>query len=386
MVLASLRRWIPLAAVILVSLAVLAACGQAGDGSGTDDPDAASTEGISDDAVEDSEPIPIDDGVDGETIDPAQTPEAGETPAASDPDDSGSSDAEGEEFPVTVTRSDGVELTLEERPQRIISLSPGATETFFAIGAGEQMIAVDMFSDYPPEALELDQVDAYQPDPEAIVDMAPDLVFVIFDADGIVAFLDDLDVPVLYLEAPDTIDDMLDQILLLGEVTGNVPQADELKSSLDERIQSVTERVGGIDLTPHVYHELDDSFFTVGPDSFIGDLYNLLGATNIAEGAPGEYPQLSEEIILEQNPNVIVIPAHGEMDGSLVEAVEARPGWDAIDAVQNERVYEIDGDIVSRPGPRIVDALEQLAEMLYPEEFVSHNDFTVTPGDLQTAA
>jgi iron complex transport system substrate-binding protein len=386
MALASLRIWMPLAAALLVAIVVLAACEQDRDDADTNEAETETTEELAGDTSDDPEPTPVDDGVDDVSTDPDQTPDAAETPATSDPVESESSDSEGQEFPVTVTRSDGVELTLEERPQRIVSLSPGATETFFAIGAGEQMIAVDMFSDYPPEALELEQVDAYQPDPEAIVDMDPDLVFVIFDADGIVSFLDDLDVPVLYLDAPGTIDDMLDQVSLLGEVTGNVRQAEELKDSLDERVQSVTERVAGVDHTPRVYHELDDSFFTVGPDSFIGDLYNLLEATNIAEGAPGEYPQLSEEIILEQIPDIIVIPAHGELDGSLVEAVETRPGWDAIDAVQNERVYEIDGDIVSRPGPRIIDALEQLAEMLYPEEFVSHNDFTVTSGDLRTAA
>jgi iron complex transport system substrate-binding protein len=278
-------------------------------------------------------------------------------------------------FPVTVTRSDNVELTIEEQPQRIVSLSPGATEIFFEIGAADQLAAVDMFADYPPETDDYPRVDAFQPDPEAIIDHDPDLVFIVYDADGIVDVLDDLDVPVLYLEAPGSLGELLDHVRLMGEVTGNEEQASAVAGSLAERVELVAGQVSEVENRPVIYHELDDSYFTVGPDSFVGDLYNVLGAENIADGAMGEYPQLSEEIILEEDPDVIILPGYGD-DGA-VDAVRERSGWEVISAVENDRIYEIDGDIVSRPGPRIVDALEQLAEMLYPEEFSSSYDLAI---------
>lgn len=311
-----------------------------------------------------------DDSAGGES-----TPAAGATEDQEvltvEPDPEGDED---EHFPVTVTGSAGTEVTLDERPERIVSLSPGATETFFAIDAGDQLAAVDMFSDYPEEASELPQIDAYQPDPEEIVDLDPDVVFVIFDTDGLVETLEDLDVSVLFLEAPTSVDETLEQIRTMGELTGETVVADEVADSLEERVDEITSRVESVDESPRVYHELDEMHFTVGPDSFVGDLYNLLGAENIAEGAEGEYPQLSEEIILEEDPEVIILPDDPDAEGVTPEDVRERDGWEDIDAVENDRIYEIDADIVSRPGPRIVDALEQLAEMLYPEEFESSHE------------
>jgi iron complex transport system substrate-binding protein len=297
-----------------------------------------------------------------------------------DPDDDVEADddvqaGESADYPVTVTRTDGTELTIEQAPQRIVSLSPGATETFFAINAGSQLVAVDMFSDYPEEATELPQLDAYQPDPEAILDLDPDLVFVVYDADGLVDLLDDLGVSVLFLDAPGSLDELIEHVRLLGEVTGNVEPANELAESMQDRTRAILDLVDSEQEGPRIYHELDDMLFTIGPGSFIGDLYELLGAENIADGAMGDYPQLSEEIILERNPEVIILPSYGQ-DG-LVESVRERPGWDSVEAVQNERIYEIDGDIVSRPGPRVVDALEELAELLYPELFESSYGFTI---------
>jgi iron complex transport system substrate-binding protein len=243
-----------------------------------------------------------------------------------------------------------------------------------------------MFSDYPAEAQELPKVDAYQPDPETIVADDPDLVLVIYDADGIVAILDDLDIPVLYLEAPHDLQGLFDQIRMLGEVTGNRDSAEDVASALEQRVQAIVEELEDVDEGPRIYHELDESLYTVSPDSFIGDLYNLLKAQNIADAALGDYPQLSEEAILDADPEVIIVPTHGVQDGSIADGVRARAGWGSIDAVQNDRIYEIDGDIVSRPGPRIVDALEQLAEMIYPERFVSQNESVVAGDDFRVAA
>ena len=333
-----------------------------------------------DEPVDDQGDAPIESADDQAMVDAddVESDEIAETPEVAD------DEAEG--FPVTVTRTDNVELTIEERPERIVSLSPGATETFFEVGAGDQLVAVDMFSDYPPEAAALAQLDAYQPDPEAIVDLEPDLVFVVFDADGIVSVLDDLDVDVLFLDAPSSVDGMMEQIRTLGAVTGNPVQADETATALEERVEAVTTQVPDRDEPLRVYHELDETFFTVSPESFVGDVYNLLGVDNIADGAMGAYPQLSEEVILDENPDLIVVPTHGQPDGERADEVRQRTGWDVIHAVSNDRIYEIDGDIISRPGPRIVDALEHLAEMFYPEEFVSSYGIPIAHRNLEIAA
>ncbi len=298
---------------------------------------------------------------------------AAETPSASQatPSPSPVTQTEDDTFPVSITRSDGVTLDITKRPERIVSLSAGGTELFFAIGAGDQLVAADMFSDYPEEANALPKVDAFQPDPEAILAHNPDLVLVTYDADEIVAALEQAGVPVLYLEVPESIDGILEQTRQFGKITGNREAAEDLVAGMEERIAAITNKLADVEEGPRVYHELDETFFTVAPDSFVGDLYNLLNAQNIAAGAPGGYPQLSAEVIIEQNPEVIILPTGAGEDGTTPEDVKARPGWDVIDAVQNDRIYEIDRDIVSRPGPRIIAGLEQLATLLYPEEFAT---------------
>jgi iron complex transport system substrate-binding protein len=132
-------------------------------------------------------------------------------------------------------------------------------------------------------------------------------------------------------------------------------------------MDEVEEAVAGIELGPRVFHELDTMYFTVSPDSFIGDFYNVLKAENIAADATDAYPQLSAEVIIERDPEVIVLA--DEAAGVTSDAVKERPGWDQISAVKDDRICAIDPDLVSQPGSRIADALEALASCLYPDEF-----------------
>ncbi len=287
--------------------------------------------------------------------------EATETPGASG------------EFPVTLERADGQELTLDAAPQRIAALSAGHVESLFAIGAGDQVIAVEQNTDYPPEAAAIEiKLSAFEPSAEAIANVDPDLVILSNDTDGIVGTLDNLGIPVFYDDIDTritTIEGVFESIETLGRATGHVDEAQALVDSLQERVDGVVEGVADIDGGPRVYHELDvtGGFFSIGPDSFVGDLYEKLKAENIVQADEGPYPSLSQEAIIDRNPEVIIL-ADAEF-GQTPEVVSARPGWEAIDAVQNERVYAIDTDIFSRPGPRIVDALEALAPLLYPDEY-----------------
>jgi iron complex transport system substrate-binding protein len=270
-------------------------------------------------------------------------------------------------FPITVTRSDGRELTIAQAPQRIASLSPGATEILYAVGAGPQIVATDLQSDYPAEAENTTRLDAYQPNLEAIAAVEADLIVIGTNQDDIVQALDGLGETALYLDMPESIDGVMEEVRLLALASGHAEEGESLAQEMEDRIDAVTSKLADVEEGPRIYHELDNTFFTVAPDSFVGDFYNLLKARNIAEGATTAYPQFNQEEILDRDPEVIIL---ADADaGESAQTVKARPGWGVISAVKNDRIYVIDPDIVSRPSPRVVDGLEQLARVLYPEKF-----------------
>jgi len=277
-------------------------------------------------------------------------------------------------FPIEIERSDGQKLTLDGPAKRIVSLSPGATEIIFAVGGEASLAGVDKLANYPAAAAAFEpKVDAFQPNVEAIAALTPDLVIVADNGSGIVGNLDRLNIPVLYLDIDDevkSIDDIFGQIGLLGRITGTEEAANELLVDLNARVKAVEEKLVGLPTTrgPAVYHELDSTFYSASDGTFIGSLYRTLHARNIAgDGGGVPYPQLTQEAIIAASPNIIVLA--DEDFGVTVESVKARPGWSAIKAVQEDRIYGINADIISRPGPRIVDALEQLAKAFYPNAF-----------------
>jgi iron complex transport system substrate-binding protein len=291
-------------------------------------------------------------------------------------------------FPVTVQRSDGKELRVEAPVSKIASLSPGATEVIFALGAESRLVAVDQQADYPDGAQNFARkLDAYQPNVEAIAALQPDLVIVADDSNGIVGALDRINVPVLYIDLDTdvrTMNDVFGQIGLIGRLTGTEEKANQMVVELNARVDAVVEKLEGLATTdgPVVYHELDSTFYSVAEQTFIGSLYRTLKARNIARDGGGvSYPQLSQEAIIEANPDVIVLA--DEEFGVTIESVKARPGWGAIKAVQEDRIYGIDPDIISRPGPRIVDALEQLAARFYPNTFGAAGSPTAEPTPAQ---
>jgi iron complex transport system substrate-binding protein len=271
------------------------------------------------------------------------------------------------QYPLTLTDGKSRSVTLEDAPQRIASLSPAATEVLFAIGAGDQVAAVDKFSDYPPEAKTRQQLDAFEPSVEAIAGAQPDLVFVFFDPGNLVDGLARAGLTVFFLETPTSVEGVLAQIRLLGQATGHPQEADELVATMQQAIGDIQEQLADVEQGPRLFHEVDNQLYTVAPASFVGSLYTILKAQNIAAGTDQAFPQLSQEAIIEADPEVIILgDAAG---GETAETVKARPGWGSISAVKNSRIYVIDPDIVSRPGPRLVDALGTLAQALYPERF-----------------
>lgn len=263
-------------------------------------------------------------------------------------------------FPVTIESAGGT-WTLESAPQRIVSLSPTATEMLFAIGAGQQVVAVDAFSNYPPEA-PLTDLSGFDPNIEAIVGFEPDLVVLSNDANDLIAGLTALGIPVLVSSAPFDIEGGYGVIADLGIAAGRVDETAvviaDLRIAIDEALAVAPE------VSLRVYHELDETYFSASSFGFIGAIYAAMGATNIADDADAEgfgFPQLTEEYIVEADPELIVIT--DQVTYSPAD-VSARPGWQDIAAVREGNVVVVEADTASRWGPRLPQFISAVAEAL----------------------
>jgi iron complex transport system substrate-binding protein len=258
--------------------------------------------------------------------------------------------------------------------QRIVSMAPSNTEILFAIGAGGQVIGRDELSDFPTEATDLPSVGGGFGDfnNEAIVQLQPDLVLAAeINTPEQVKTLEDLGLNVFLMANPTTLAELYDNLLLVGEMTGQGMKATELVETLQAREAAVVEKLAAVSERPSVFYELDNTDpsapWTAGPGTFIDTLISMAGGENVASDLDGQYIQLSVESLLIEDPQVILLGDAAY--GVTPESVGQRSGWEAISAVKDERVYPIDDNLVSRPGPRLVDGLEALAQVLHPELF-----------------
>lgn len=263
------------------------------------------------------------------------------------------------------TAPDDTAAPSEDVDQRVVSLSPTHTEMMFAIGAGDQLVAVDQFSDYPVEAQALpNELSAFDNNVEAIAEYEPDLVLIGGDFNGLGPQLDELGIAWWDGPAPSTIDGTYRQIEDLGAMTGRDAGADALVASMQAEIDEIVAAtpVPAEPLT--VFHELDDTLFSLDSTTLFGELYGLLGLRNIAdtaEGDSGGYPQLNAEFVVSADPDFIFL-ADTKCCGQSLDTVAARDGWADMTAVQNGNVIELDDDVASRWGPRIVDFLRAVSD------------------------
>ncbi len=267
-------------------------------------------------------------------------------------------------FPVSVKAANG-EVRIERRPGRIVSLSPTATEMLFAIGAGDQVVAVDDNSNYPPQA-PMTKLSGYEPNVEAIAKYNPDLVVTSNDPGDLVKSLGALSIPAMLEPAANALDDTYAQIEQLGMATGHVSESARVVASMKSQIQQLVASGPTFDSSLTYYHELDQTYYTATSNTFIGQIYGLLGLRNIgdeAKGAASGYPQLSAEYIIKADPDIILL-ADTKCCGQSAATVANRPGWDQITAVKTGAVVGLDDDIVSRWGPRVVDFLQVVVQAL----------------------
>ena len=247
----------------------------------------------------------------------------------------------------------------ETVPSKIISLSPSATEILFAIGAGDQVLAVDDQSNYPAEAeAKMTDLSGYTPNVEAIAAFEPDLV-VHDGTTDLAGQLDGLGIANWVGAAATSFDDIYAQIEQLGAATGHIAEAAELVAQMQTDIDAALAGVPPLAEAPSFYHELDPTYFSVTSNTFIGQVYGLYGLINIADTAEGgsDYPQLSAEFIISQNPDLIFL-ADGKCCGETANSVAGRDGWDAIGAIAHGGVIMVDDDIASRWGPRVVELVQ----------------------------
>lgn len=276
------------------------------------------------------------------------------------PETTTTTEAVDEGFPVTIDAPNGA-VTIETRPERIVSISPTSTEVLFALGAGEQVAAVDSMSNFPAHA-PITDLSAFTPSVEAIASFDPDLVFLSFDPSDTVAGLEAIGIPVILHGTAFTVDDAYAQWEQVGAATGHIAEAASLvaETALDmaSAFGSLSEDLGDI----KYYYELDPTFYSVTTATFIGGLLAPAGMENIADAADPDgygFPQLTAEYIVDSDPTLILL-ADTKCCGVTSETVAERPGWDTLSAVAGGGVVELDDDIASRWGPRIADLVEDV--------------------------
>jgi iron complex transport system substrate-binding protein len=248
-------------------------------------------------------------------------------------------------------------------PKRIVSLSPTATESLFAIGAGKQVIAVDNQSDYPKRAPRT-KLSGYTPNVEAIAGYRPDLVVVSGDPGGVVESLRKLGIRVILQPAARDLPGAYAEIRQLGRVTGHAKAANALVATMKRQITRAVAATPKARLS--VYHELTPDYYSATSKTFIGRIYKLFGLRNIADAADSSgtgYPQLSGEYIVSSNPSLIVL-ADTRCCGQSASTVAGRPGWSALAAIRTRAVVAIDDSVASRWGPRIVNFVNAVAKVL----------------------
>jgi iron complex transport system substrate-binding protein len=273
----------------------------------------------------------------------------------------------------TTTRTDGLSRTikLQGTPRRIVSLAPSNTEILFSVGAGKQVVGRDSFSDFPPEAKSIKDIGGSMGkyDIEAIVALHPDLVLAgEINTPEMVQALEQLGLTVYYLPNPTTLEAMFGNLETVGQLTGHGSEAATLVDGFKKRVAAVDAKILPLSSAPTVYYELDATDpakpFTAGPGTFVDLLIARAGGINIGKGLTSQWAQISLEQLVVDNPAIIILGDSAY--GVSADSIKQRAGWTGLTAVKNGQIFPFDDNLVSRPGPRLVDGLEMLAKLLHP--------------------
>lgn len=279
------------------------------------------------------------------------------------------------------------EVRFDATPQRIVSLMPAATELMFAIGAGPQLVGATKNCNYPPEAETLKRVGGGTMESisrEMLISLKPDLVLCKWDHhQPLMETLAQFDIPTIAI-GPETLEQLFAEATMLGDITGHADEAKRLISEMRLRLEAIDARVSSIPVAQRrrVFYEVwDDPLMTAGPGSFIGEAIRLAGMENIFDDATASYPKVSDEVVVARNPDVIFSPSTHASRVSLEKMLQ-RQGWGEVSAIKQKQVFIVDGDHISRCGPRLLDAIEEMIGLAYPDqksEGASEAETTGTP-------
>jgi len=276
---------------------------------------------------------------------------------------------------ISLTDGLGHQITLQRPAQRVVSMAPSNTEILFALGADAQVVGRDSFSDYPAEARNVADVGGgfAALNTELILSKKPDLVLAApLTPPEQIADLQKIGLTVYVLPNPKTFDELNANLQTVAQLTGREADGAALIESLKSRVDAVTRSVANAAQKPLVYYELDatdpSAPYTSGPGTFVDLLIKDSGGENFGAELSGEWVQVSVEQLLARQPDVIVL-GDNTYGGVTPEQVASRTGWQALQAVQQEKVFIFDDNLVSRPGPRLVDGLEAMAKLLHPDLF-----------------
>jgi iron complex transport system substrate-binding protein len=285
------------------------------------------------------------------------------------------------QFPLTLTDGLGRKVTLKSAPQRIVCIAPKATEQLFAIGAGDKVVGVTTFCKFPPEATKRTVVGGFSPKSlslEKIVALHPDMVLTTGRIHAsIIEEIARLGIPAIALKG-ESFEDLDTELQLLGRLTNCERQAARLADQIRKRVAAVVEKGRKVPAKQRVtvfYQAWDDPLAAASPTSYIGRMIEMCGGVNIVKNTSAQYPQISDEIVLGGNPDVILATSKGVKEVTLAN-LRSRTGWNKLKAVQNGRLYLIEGELILRCGPRLIDALEQMSQALYPNPSVQATQAT----------
>lgn len=299
------------------------------------------------------------------TAGPAET-----TTAAPSGDTTTSTASQGSEgtFPVTLTDDDGVTVTIAAKPVRIVSTKPASTEILFAIGAGDRVVGVSSLDDYPPEAASIAKVGDFQPNPEAIMGLSPDLVISYSGYEEQMDAIAAEGAPVITFN-PSTVEGIYANITMLGAATGNTTQAAALVESMKAEMKKLSDAAYATGSAPKVFYAVDNTLWTVGPGTFVDDMLKLANAVNVgamqgSDGGAQQYYQFAAEQLIAADPDVILLP---NTAFKTVEEFTSDSRFSALTAVKDGQVYLVNDTIITRPGPRIAEGFKALMLAVHPD-------------------
>ncbi len=274
-------------------------------------------------------------------------------------------------FPVTITDAFDHEITLEEKPERVVSLIPSNTETLFALGLNEEIVGVSEFDNYPEEAADKEKVGGMELNLEKIISLEPDVVFAHeSDAHNSEEGLDqlrDANIAVIVVNDASSFEDTYTSIRMMAKATGTTEYGNEMIDTIKTKVADIEEKAKEIKEEVKVWVEVDQDLYTTGKNTFIDEMLTIIRAENVAGDQEG-WVQFTEEDAVNLNPDVIVT-TYGDYVENPKADILAREAWQDVAAVKNERVYDVHPDLVSRPGPRLAEGIEELAKVIYPDVF-----------------